>query len=711
MADEVSRLSLAVDSRSVRSATGDLDKMAAAGGRAEKSAGGLAGAFRGLRAVLGPVAAALSVREIIRAADGYQQLNARIKLATKSVQEFATAQREVFAIAQRSGTGLDSVGNLYASLSRATQSLGVSQADLLGVVESINQALVISGGSAESAQAALVQLGQGFASGALRGEELNSVLEQAPRLAQAIADGLGVPIGQLRKLGEQGELTAEKVFGALQKSAGRLQVEFQQVPLTIGRATQQAGNALSVLIGAADEATGASGGLAKAISSVADVIGEFAGEVRKAASNDSGAGFLAQVFITLSRTAQEVAARISYAFKAVGVTIAGVAAQINAIREQGFVGALKSAPTIADSVKEDLDKARKELDKFLRDLNSPKFQNIAGGGRGVAADPRLIGATPKKETVGYIPQMSGTAGSKPTKAGKADKFTGLSYDEQIKQSVGNLLEESDLTKAKVYADTLKQLDELFYKGAISGELYDSAIKKLTGSTAEAGQKSKELTDAERRVYDEMQRLSELLASTESAGVEEQRRDMELLTKALQDGLITEQEYLEAVSARLNLVAEKTKEAKSFAEEFGATFSSAFEDAVIEGKNLQGVLQGLAQDILRITLRKTITEPLGLALGKGLDGLFGGFRASGGPVELGKSYVVGEEGPELFTPNTAGKITPNGAMGSSQSITININPIIGDVASQQDVVAGMQTVRAQILGDLQRSARYGGALAA
>lgn len=232
-------------------------------------------AANSLRNVLSGVTSALAVRELIQAADGYASLNARLKLATNSASEFATAQAAVFNIAQRSGSDLVSVGDLYASLSRSTQQLGVSQSALLGVVESINQALVISGGSSESAAAALVQLGQGFSAGALRGEELNSVMEQAPRLAKAIADGLGVPIGKLREMGQAGELTAERVFSALQKSSGALQKEFEQMPITVSRATTEAGNSLLRLIGVIDQATGATGALALAISGVSRGVDNY----------------------------------------------------------------------------------------------------------------------------------------------------------------------------------------------------------------------------------------------------------------------------------------------------------------------------------------------------------------------------------------------------------------------------------------------------
>ncbi|MCR5865220.1 tape measure protein [Aquincola sp. J276] len=192
-----------------------------------------AGALAMRNALAGLSVAALG-REFIQAADAMTNLNARLALVATGYANFQRAQREVIAIAQETRTGLGQTADLFTSLSRSTEALGVSQSDVLGVTRTINQALVVSGANAESAAAALVQLGQGFASGTLRGEELNSVLEQAPRLARAIADGMGVTVGQLRDLGKAGKLTAEQVFQAIQKGGAAINSEFERMPLTVG---------------------------------------------------------------------------------------------------------------------------------------------------------------------------------------------------------------------------------------------------------------------------------------------------------------------------------------------------------------------------------------------------------------------------------------------------------------------------------------------
>jgi lambda family phage tail tape measure protein len=355
---DVTSLVLAVDSRQVKTATTDLDRLTASSRRVEGATDTIARSFKGLGVALGAVSAGAVVRAVVEQADAYTRLNARLRLVTASAGEFTQAQAQLFQIAQSTRTGLESTVDLFGSLSRSTEGLGKSQNEVLGVTTTINQALQVSGTNAQSAAAALVQLGQGFASGVLRGEELNSVLEQAPRLAKAIADGLGVPIGKLRELGQEGKLTADKVFNALQKSAQSIQSEFNRLPLTVGSASTQASNALLKLIGVIDRVSGATGSLAGIISEAAGFMAELADEITKVSEGAESASILANIIVNVSEVLQVLAANVSFVFTGVGREIGAVAAQIAALARldiQGF-------RAISDAVKADAERARAELD-------------------------------------------------------------------------------------------------------------------------------------------------------------------------------------------------------------------------------------------------------------------------------------------------------------------------------------------------------------
>lgn len=175
----------------------------------------------------------------------------------------------ILALAQRTRTGLTSTVDIYARLERSTRGRIKDSQQLLGLTESINQAVKLSFTSQAAGDAALNQLGQALASGVLRGEELNSVMEQTPRLAQAIADGLNVPRDRLRALAKEGKLTTDAVIKALQSQATVLSDEYARMPLTIRDAFTQIRNSFVDYVGKADAATGASKAFAQALQDIA----------------------------------------------------------------------------------------------------------------------------------------------------------------------------------------------------------------------------------------------------------------------------------------------------------------------------------------------------------------------------------------------------------------------------------------------------------
>ncbi len=266
-------------------------------------------------------------KEIGQTADEYANLSARIKIATGDGAAFAQSLQGVFAVAQRTGTAVDDVAKLFTKLEQAGQKLGLTNADALRLTETITQATQLSGEAAESANAAIVQFSQGLAAGVLRGQDLNSVLEQAPRLAQALAAGLGVTTGELKKLGEAGSLTSQQVIGALQGQSAAVQREFDQLPPTIGRAITSLSNNWTAYVGEVDKATGASATAARAIVALGnnlETIGALLFSAGKAAA--------AYAAVNLARTflANAAAAAASAEAKAVetAATQANTAATI-----------------------------------------------------------------------------------------------------------------------------------------------------------------------------------------------------------------------------------------------------------------------------------------------------------------------------------------------------------------------------------------------
>lgn len=245
----------------------------------ERVSGGLTGIQRAIAGVVSAAAGWQLGRMALATADDMTVLQSRLKLVTGNTNELTYVQQRLFAISQQSRVGFTDLGSTYAQIARATADLGFGQERILGVTESIGQAMAIGGGSAASMNAALIQLSQGLASGTLRGEELNSVMEQTPRLAQAIAQGMGVSLGQLRALGQDGKLTAQQVIEALEKAAPALRREFEQVTPTISGAFTTLKNSSALFISEFDKATGSSRGLSGALTSVAGAVSSLAGSI------------------------------------------------------------------------------------------------------------------------------------------------------------------------------------------------------------------------------------------------------------------------------------------------------------------------------------------------------------------------------------------------------------------------------------------------
>ena len=204
---------------------------------------------------------------LISQAEAYTQIANRLKLVTSNSAEFTAAQNSVFSIAQKAGQPLTATAELYQRIAQNQDALKLSGKGVAGIVETISKTMVISGASAASSEAALVQLGQAFASGTLRGEELNSVMEQAPALSQAIAKGMGVSVGALRALGAEGKLTAESVVQALQAQQGAVDALFGKMQDTIGTGLTRVQTSFTKMIGEGDKVGGMSSRISAALTS------------------------------------------------------------------------------------------------------------------------------------------------------------------------------------------------------------------------------------------------------------------------------------------------------------------------------------------------------------------------------------------------------------------------------------------------------------
>lgn len=210
------------------------------------------------------------IRQLVGLADSFVNVQNRLRTVTSSTAELVVVTEELFDISRRTRSSFESTAELFTRVGLASKELGLSQRDLLTFTESLNQAVILSGATAREAAAGLLQLSQGLASGALRGDELRSVLESLPVVADVIAKSLGVTRGELRELGTQGKISAEDVIRAFKEAREELQDRFGKAIPTVGQSFQILRNSFIQLVGAFDEGSGITRGLSKALIALAD---------------------------------------------------------------------------------------------------------------------------------------------------------------------------------------------------------------------------------------------------------------------------------------------------------------------------------------------------------------------------------------------------------------------------------------------------------
>lgn len=225
----------------------------------ESSSHRIGGAFSSMGQRIAAFASGIAlgtvVREMISLADQAKQLEAQLRLATDGFGNFTQAQADVQRIADTTRGSLEATSKLYGGFVRAARETGRSQDDAARATQTFAEALKIGGASTEEAASATLQFNQALQSGVLRGDEFNSIMEASPRIARLLADALGVPIGQLRKMAEEGKITSDVLFRALtdrQFTAG-IDAEFSKLPKTFGDAMQAIENAAITTFGEFDK--------------------------------------------------------------------------------------------------------------------------------------------------------------------------------------------------------------------------------------------------------------------------------------------------------------------------------------------------------------------------------------------------------------------------------------------------------------------------
>lgn len=229
--------------------SGSMGRLDASVTRTERSVAAMQRTMSGLSSVAKAVVSALSIQQVAQYGNEWVTVNNKLANSVRANENLAEVTQRVFDISQNTMSSLGATATLYGRLERATRSAGTSTQDLVTLTSTINKGLAVSGATTEEASSTMTQLSQALASGVLRGEEFNSISENGSRLAVALADSLGVTIGQLRKMAAEGKLTTEVVVNGLLKQSDAIAKEFSNTALTMGQAFTVATNNITKFVG------------------------------------------------------------------------------------------------------------------------------------------------------------------------------------------------------------------------------------------------------------------------------------------------------------------------------------------------------------------------------------------------------------------------------------------------------------------------------
>lgn len=660
MTTETARLVIAVDSSGAKSATRELDNLSKGSQRAEKATSGLTVAFRVLSGVISVAALTRVTGAYIQMADASANMSARLRLATKSQNEFNTAHRETYAIAQRTSTQLESVVDLYAKLSQSTGQLGVSQSSLLRLTESITQTFQISGATSQEAAGGLRQLSQAMAGGVLRAEEFNSIIESSPRLVQALADGMGIAFGDVRKHVNDGKISSEQLVNALLSQSAAIQREFDQMPLTVGRATQQVRNALQQLVGDTDTAEGASRDLATAIAELARTL--ESDEVKSGFASLVGgitwiAGAAAEAMTWLARLDAKVKESLG---------LAGNGPTRNAGAQDVWGGWRAGISALMGG---DIDGARMGQARMLEGLkgiwnNSGQVANFTGV-TGDVLRPSFAGVTGGVSGDGIAQNGSGGVETDRTKVRKAETEADKEWlrwmqeveaheeqaqgalRERTNERLRQLIEEED-AKERAAQQTADFIADMQFEASLIGMSNVEREKAiaLRWAGVEAG-------TAEARVIGEL--VEEMERAREAEGyINDLKSGLGDVFSAIGEG---SDKATEAFSRMIDNMKRRAMDA-------------------LADKAINGLIQGFAN----------MAGGGGWGgFASGFAGAFSGGRAAGGPVQAGSAYWTGEKGErELFVPSQSGTVIPQSKLGGGMSqpvINLNIHGAQGGAETE------------------------------
>lgn len=729
-------IGLGIDTRRLRDGERALGRLQQAGNKAENALGRMASML----------ASAFAVSKIIEYADSYTNLQNRLKLVTDSTEALAQATQNVIDIAQNSRQALGATGDLYFKISQNAEKLGLSVADVSQVTETFGKTLALSGAGTQQAEAAILQFSQALASGVIRGDEFNSVAENAPAAMDAFSRALGVTKGELRKLAHDGALTADILIQALKEQSEEVDKAFGKTESTISQAFTNLKNNVIVFVGQLNEATESSKGFVSTLEGLSNWL-------------ESGQPF--EDIIYQTKIWGYAFDDLSYATRLLNEELKSMGVDSDSILSK--IGkSLKTLPTdftvlvriaaaewrkFSDTVAEGMiihSDRRKEIDdaytKSIANILGERDARLAASQAAVKAiqDERMARkqSIADRELSDYM-DMLAKPDSKSAKDLLESSRKKAEADKLAKKAAEDTAKKAEQLKSQYHDLSLAQLEQIQLWGKDTGLAKLNFDLKYT-NLSKLGQKEKDNLILQQKKIDALQAEKDLAAQQTEVDSFMAGQAQEL--DALRNSYATKNEIvyraylareaiiqraeargsvLEAEAAQLRndnekqLSDERVAIAKEEADKkkelddqrlnatgqlFGniATLMQTENRKLFEIGKAAAIAQAIVNTATAITNALAVPPyPLGLALAStaGIAGAvqiaaiqnqqISGARAMGGNVQGGKSYLVGERGAEVITMGGNGHVTPNHKLGGGDSKITIVNQTTGRIDNVEE----------------------------
>jgi lambda family phage tail tape measure protein len=655
-------------------------------------------AINGLKGAFQALAGAVAIKEIISLGDDFTNLNNRLKAVTTTNQETAAAMALVRDVANSTRSDVGAVGDLFTNLSVATADMGLNMNAVAGITKTFSQTLKISGADAGASAGAIRQFGQALASGVLRGDEFNSIMEANPVFMRQVAAAIGEPIGALREMAAEGALTADIIVAATQEMAGTMDDQFGTTVPTVAESMVVLKNEAIALFGAIEERTGIFNGLATAIRFAADNV-DIIAQAMAAAFAVAVAGRIVAMaqgvmqFVTALRAAA-VAGTVLQGVTGVGLLkvgagLAAATASIAVMNEMfaeqdgliqgidaGIEGVTEAETTLANN------RAEGHEQRTAAQLYEQRLLDEAAEKAAKEAEKEAKRAEKEEERAAKKAERDAERAAKEEER-EAEKEA--RRQERHQKEMLRAQEVLAQAEAKMEAD-LADINATVEKIGLS----DTQIKQLEVTNDLNREREEKLAEIARYNISDAEK-NELQAQLNALYDEQIAKQREAIAVTDEQQQRFTSGWKQAWAEYKQDAEDNSKRAKELFVTFSGQMEDAFVDFVMTGKaNFRDLVKDMIKQLMKIVAKKIFVKIIDLLTG-GLGSLFAGFFDKGGTIGAGKFGIVGERGPEIVTGpakvigrrETADLLSDAQGMGGG-TVVYNINAV--DARSFKQLVA-------------------------